>query len=60
MVPNLSDAETEYKSLYLAGIRHFNVCDFFEAQEVWEVIWQEHFGPSRKCYQGLPQAAVAL
>ncbi len=56
----MTDAETEYEPLYLAGIRHFNVCDFFEAHEVWEEIWQEHFGPSRKFYQGLIQAAVAL
>src|SRR5437762_1229477 len=30
------------------------------SHEAWEEIWQEHFGPSRKFYQGLIQAAVAL
>jgi predicted metal-dependent hydrolase len=50
----------EYEPLYLKGIEHFNACDFFESHEVWEEIWQEHFGDSRKFYQGLIQAAVAL
>jgi predicted metal-dependent hydrolase len=44
----------------LKGIEHFNACDFFEAHEVWEELWQEHHGPSRKFYQGLIQVAVCL
>lgn len=50
----------EYPELYLKGIAYFNDCEFFEAHEAWEEIWTEHFGPSRKFYQGLIQAAVAL
>ena len=50
----------DYPPLYLAGIDHFNVCDFFEAHEAWEELWTEYQGPSRKFYQGLIQAAVAL
>ena len=50
----------EYEPLYLKGIEYFNSCDFFESHEAWEEIWTEHFGPSRKFYQGLIQAAVAL
>lgn len=50
----------EYHPLYLEGIKLFNTCDFFEAHEAWEEIWQEEFGPSRKFYQGLIQASVAL
>ena len=50
----------EYEPLYLKGIEHFNACDFFESHEAWEEIWTEHFGPSRKFFQGLIQAAVAL
>ena len=50
----------EYDPLYLRGIELFNVCDFFEAHEAWEELWAEQFGPSRKFYQGLIQAAVAL
>lgn len=50
----------EYHPLYLEGIKLFNACDFFEAHEAWEEIWQEEFGPSRKFYQGLIQASVAL
>ena len=49
-----------YDPLYLAGIEHFNECDFYESHEVWEELWTEYRGPSRKFYQGLIQAAVAL
>ena len=49
-----------YEPLYLQGIEHFNVCDFYESHEVWEELWTEYRGPSRKFYQGLIQAAVAL
>jgi uncharacterized protein len=49
-----------YDPLYLAGIEHFNACDFYESHEVWEELWTEYRGPSRKFYQGLIQVAVAL
>ncbi len=49
-----------YEPLYLQGIEHFNECDFYESHEVWEELWTEYRGPSRKFYQGLIQAAVAL
>ena len=49
-----------YDSRYLAGIEHFNVCDFFEAHEVWEELWVDIEGPTRKFYQGLIQVAVCL
>ena len=51
---------SEYPELYLKGIEHFNVCDFYESHEVWEALWTDDQGPSRKFYQGLIQAAVAL
>jgi hypothetical protein len=47
-------------SLYAQGIAHFNECEFFEAHEVWEELWTEYRGDSRRFYQGLIQAAVAL
>jgi predicted metal-dependent hydrolase len=50
----------EYPELYLSGIAYFNACDFFESHEAWEALWTEYQGPSRKFYQGLIQAAVAL
>ncbi len=50
----------EYPELYLTGIGHFNECDFYESHEVWEELWADYRGPSRKFYQGLIQAAVAL
>ena len=53
-------SETTYDPLYLQGIEHFNVCDFFEAHEVWEELWTDYHGESRKFYQGLIQVAVAL
>jgi predicted metal-dependent hydrolase len=49
-----------YDPRYLAGIEHFNQCEFFEAHEVWEDLWQDDSGPSRKFYQGLIQVAVCL
>jgi len=45
---------------YLEGIDHFNKCDFFEAHEVWEELWADTQGPSRRFYQGLIQVAVCL
>lgn len=53
-------ADARYDPRYLAGIEHFNVCDFFEAHEVWEDLWKDDQGPSRKFYQGLIQVAVCL
>ena len=52
--------DSAYHALYLEGIRFFNECDFFEAHEVWEELWQDEEGESKKYYQGLIQAAVAL
>lgn len=49
-----------YDPLYLQGIEHFNVCDFFEAHEVWEELWTNYAGADRKFYQGLIQVAVCL
>lgn len=49
-----------YDSRYLAGIEHFNRCDFFEAHEVWEELWADYQGPDRQFFQGLIQAAVCL
>lgn len=53
-------ASEHFEPLYLAGIEHFNACEFFEAHEVWEELWQEYEGPDRKFYQGLIQVAVCL
>ena len=49
-----------YDPRYLEGIELFNKCDFFEAHEVWESLWADVQGPSRKFYQGLIQVAVCL
>jgi predicted metal-dependent hydrolase len=50
----------DYDPRYLHGIALFNDCEFFESHEAWEELWQDYQGPSRKFYQGLIQAAVAL
>ena len=54
------DTSADYDPRYLAGIVLFNRGDFFEAHEVWESLWMETFGPERKFYQALIQAAVGL
>jgi predicted metal-dependent hydrolase len=57
----MDTAEPEpYDPLYLEGIEKFNQCDYFESHELWEELWTEYRGPSRKFYQGLIQVAVAL
>jgi hypothetical protein len=53
-------ATEPYHPLYLQGIAYFNDCEFFESHEVWEELWADVRGDSRKFYQGLIQAAVAL
>ena len=55
-----SGGQAAYEPLYLEGIEKFNACDYFEAHEVWEELWTEYRGTSRKFYQALIQAAVAL
>lgn len=49
-----------YDERFLAGVRYFNDCEFFEAHEAWEELWTDYQGPSRKFYQGLIQVAVCL
>ena len=49
-----------YDSRYLAGIDYFNLCEFFEAHEVWEALRVDVEGPPRTFYQGLIQVAVCL
>lgn len=49
-----------YDPRYLKGVDYFNECEFFEAHEIWEELWADDQGPSRKFYQGLIQVAVCL
>ena len=51
---------SQYEPKFVEGVRFFNECDFFEAHESWEEVWQEYQGPSRKFFQGLIQVAVCL
>ena len=57
---NMDIDAAQYDARYLAGIVLFNRGDFFEAHEVWESLWMETFGPEKKFFQGLIQAAVGL
>ena len=56
----MNATDMQYDPRYLAGIVLFNRGDFFEAHEVWELIWMETSMPEKKFYQGLIQAAVGL
>lgn len=53
-------SDSPHDARYLQGIEFFNECDFFEAHEVWEELWADFQGDSRKFYQGLIQVAVCL
>lgn len=50
----------ERDKLYFQGAEEFNATEFFEAHEVWEELWQDYQGDSRKFYQGLIQVAVCF
>lgn len=52
--------ESTYDARYLKGIEYFNDCEFFEAHDIWEELWADMQGPSRKFFQGLIQVAVCL
>ncbi len=51
---------TPYDPRYLQGIDYFNRGAFFDAHEVWEELWTDTEGPTRRFYQGLIQVAVCL
>jgi predicted metal-dependent hydrolase len=53
-------SEEPYDPRFLEGVRLFNECEFFEAHDIWEELWSDYQGPSRKFYQGLIQVAVCL
>lgn len=60
MPKRLPVLDNAYDTRYLAGIRCFNQRDFFAAHEIWEDLWRDDQGPSRRYYQGLIQLAVCL
>jgi len=49
-----------YDPRFVEGINFFNQCEFYESHEVWEDLWTDYEGPSRRFYQGLIQVAVCL
>ena len=56
----MTHVEHQYDPRYLRGIECFNQRNFFKAHEVWEELWTEYQGDSRRFYQGLIQIAVCL
>lgn len=54
------EMQSPHDPRYLKGIDYFNDCEFFEAHEIWEELWADMEGPSRKFFQGLIQVAVCL
>ncbi len=61
IAPTILAMETPtYDPRYVEGVNFFNECEYFEAHEIWEDLWTEYQGPSRKFYQGLIQVAVCL
>jgi len=55
-----TDREPPEDPRFLEGIALFNACEFYAAHDVWESLWADDRGRSRKFYQGLIQVAVAL
>lgn len=49
-----------YPPLYLKGAAFYNEFEFFEAHDIWEELWSDYQGPSRRYFQGLIQVAVCL
>lgn len=51
--------EAHFLQEFARGIRLFNEKEFFECHDVWEELWHEERGESRRFLQGMIQAAVA-
>ncbi len=56
----MAEIEIDTDPRYARGIELFNECEFFEAHDVWEELWQEYNGDDRSFLQGLIQVAVCL
>ncbi len=59
MKPDFDDCNATLHPAAIAGLRHFNAREFFEAHEQLETAWRAEPGPIRELYQGILQAAVA-
>jgi uncharacterized protein len=49
----------DFSHYFLAGIRHFNAREFWEAHEAWETIWLAAESNIEQFLQGLIQVAAA-
>jgi len=49
----------DYREHFLAGIRHFNEHEFWEAHEAWETIWLVAASDVEQFLQGMIQLAAA-
>jgi hypothetical protein len=43
---------------FVAGVGEFNSANFFEAHEIWEDLWNDLVGDSKRACQGLIQIAA--
>src|SRR5256885_12004434 len=49
----------DYREHFLAGVRHFNAHEFWEAHEAWETIWLAAETDVEQFLQGMIQLAAA-
>jgi len=52
-------SKPDYETHFLAGVRHFNGREFWEAHEAWETIWLVAESDVEQFLQGLIQLAAA-
>jgi len=52
-------SKPDYETHFLAGVRHFNAHEFWEAHEAWETIWLVAESDVEQFLQGLIQVAAA-
>jgi predicted metal-dependent hydrolase len=57
---SMAEARAKLSDEFERGLQLFNTGRFFEAHEVWEVVWKRSAGVEKTLLQALIQAAAAL
>ncbi len=52
--------DLKIETLFQSGLRAFENGEYYEAHEVWEEIWSEHYVHDRDFIQGLIQLSVSF
>tara|TARA_B100000427_G_scaffold320831_1_gene320622 strand:+ start:306 stop:671 length:366 start_codon:yes stop_codon:yes gene_type:complete len=53
--------EEEIKNhLFLKGLNHYKLQEFYEAHEAWEDLWSDYYLEDKKFIQGLIQLSVSF